>query len=128
MTKDMTAGVGFQSGAMQPGTLVRHVTRQAWGLGKVVLTDGASVWIYFKGRPGATPESRVVELSQGTDKLLPVERTQDTELEHLPPYANGKFSRTATSMTFEKARNLFQRAYSLGFGDPKYLGRDGERP
>jgi hypothetical protein len=107
---------------------IRHATKPAWGLGKIIYADGADVWVYFKQKPGAVPEDRVARFVQSMDQLVIVTDVQDAELDNLPPYINGKFARKSTSLTFERAMALFQKAYPLGFGDPKYHDPMGERP
>lgn len=113
---------------IRAGELLRHSSRPDWGLGKVVLADGAHVWVYFKGKGGTTPEGQVAQFPQGFERLEGVDGVHDTELDNLPPYEPGKFARKSTSLTFERAKTLFQRAYPLGFGDSKYQDTTGERP
>jgi hypothetical protein len=115
-------------GSLKAGDIVRSLKTPGHSLGKVVHTDGAYAYIYFKGKSDPVPEARVVGFRLPVDFLEIVTGASDPELDNLPPYADKKFRRAVTSLTFEKAKSLFLKAYPLGFNDPAYLAPlGGER-
>jgi len=107
------------------GSLVRNTTMPSWQLGKVLYISGDDVYIYFRGKPGDAPESRVARFALSTAPLELVTGISDPELDNLPPFVDGRFKRPTTSLTLEKAKSLFLRAFPLGFGDPGYLAPTG---
>ncbi len=110
---------------LESGSFVRHPKRPNWQLGKVLHISGDDVYIYFSGMPGDEPESRVARFSLSAAPFELVTGVSDPELENLPPFVDGKFKRPTTSLTLEKAKTLFLRAFPLGFGDPGYLAPKG---
>lgn len=102
------------------GDKVRSKREADLGLGKVVQGHSTLAVVYFKGIEKPTPEQRIKEYRLPTEALELVPDVADTELDNLPPYDNGKFKRTRTELTIEKARELFSKVYPRGFDDPLY--------
>lgn len=110
---------------VEPGALVRHVSRPNWGFGKVIRVEGEDVLVFFKSMSDGRPESSVVTIRLRAPLLEVVTGIEDTDLANLPPYADGQFRRHPTTLTLKRAKELFLRAFPLGFGDPAYLAPRG---
>lgn len=107
------------------GNIVKHVQMAEWRLGKVLHVAGDEVFVYFSGKPGNDPESRVARFRLPADMLEVIIGIEDPDLENLPPFIDGRFKRASTTLTLEHAKELFLRAFPLGFGDPSYLAPKG---
>src|SRR2546423_13992124 len=107
------------------GSFVRNTLKLDSGLGKVILMEGDDIFVYFKGGTSPIPEERVSRFALPANFLEVVTGIEDPDLDNLPPFTNQKFERVPTSLTLERAKQLFLRAFPLGFGDPAYLAPKG---
>lgn len=106
------------------GDHVRSGRQPERGIGKVVYADASIAVVYFKDRTKTIPEDRLSRFQLPTEILeLAPDAPPDAELDHLPPYSQGKheFKRKKTDLTIKRAQDLFFRTYPLGFNDPGYF-------
>lgn len=112
----------MKTGTLVVGAIVRNRAKLDWGLGKVLLIQGAKAWIYFKGIEGS-PEEAIKNVHIAVAPLELEERQTDPWLDNLPPFVkNGKVVAPKTvRLTQDQAIERFVTRYPGRFEDPRYL-------
>ena len=112
----------MKTGTLVVGSIVRNRAKLDWGLGKVLLIQGAKGWIYFKGIEGS-PEDAIKKVAIDVAPLELEERQTDPWLDNLPPFVkNGKVVAPKTvRLTQDQAIERFVTRYPGRFEDPRYL-------
>lgn len=107
--------------AFKKDQLVRHNTRPEWGLGRVLMTDGPKVHVFFSNQPGSAAQLLKTS-SDGSPLVLAKEQT-DPWLDNLPAFEmkDGRLTLSQQRMTLVQAVEHFHRRYPLGFQDQRYL-------
>jgi hypothetical protein len=105
---------------IEVGTLVMHLKMTQWGPGKAVAATGAAVWVYFPKHPGQKPDDRTLKFNLPTDFLAQSPEASHPELDHLPPFIDGRFQVAKTSLTLQHARDRFLGFFPRGFSDPRF--------
>lgn len=125
----MSAGTGPAAAAIEVGSLVRHVNRADFGLGKVLDQVFDRVTVYFAGVAETKPGEALKTL--GVDYVFLAEVQSDPWLDSLPPLSELRAQGGKTRVTLEQAKRQFTHQYPLLFSDPKYIGdaaaKTGER-
>jgi hypothetical protein len=106
---------------LSEGTIVIHPTL---GLGKILLRDGDSAWVYFKDVEGE-PKDAIKKLILSMAKLAPAPKQTDPVLDNLPPMVHGGkvVPPDRIRLTEKQAVNLFIEGYK-SFEDTSYLKRE----
>jgi hypothetical protein len=115
---------------LEQGTLVLHPARPAWGPGRVLAVKGHKLTVYFRDFPHGDPNAAVKMIDTSAAPLSRSPTQTDSQLDNLPPYADGAFVQKAKGrVTLEQGIERFASRFPLYFEDPAYLGdaRKGER-
>lgn len=95
-----------------------------FGLGKVLLTDGQSVWVYFKDIEGE-PKDAVKRLSLSVAALEMADQQADPVLDNLPPmvHAGQVVPPKRIRLTEKQSVDQFVAGYR-SFEDQRYLSKE----
>lgn len=104
---------------LSEGDFVQHAIL---GIGKVVSHGGDTVRVYFPDQQ-KDPDSRVSRFPVGSSHLSPIDPFPHPELDNLPPWKDGKFARTRTELSVDRAKELFKRQFA-GFDDREFVRRE----
>jgi hypothetical protein len=106
---------------LQTGILVNHET---FGVGKVIQMDASEAHVYFRNPSQPDPDRRVRAFRVPNQFLTPLTQTSDPELDYLPPWKDGHFSRLRTSLSLDQAKKVFVRHFPLGLTDSRFFEQE----
>src|SRR5947209_18496363 len=104
------------------GLIVVHPRKPEWGPGRILAIDGSKIKIYFRDLPGDSPENAVRTIDVRFVTLNCADNQSDPLLDNLPPYVDGKFSRSPKKrVTLDEGIEQFRKHFPLFFEDPAYI-------
>jgi hypothetical protein len=114
---------------LQPGQLVVHPNKSAWGPGKVVHVDRRNVHVVWRDHVGRSP-NQAMPIARGPITLTLADCQTDPQLDHLPPVVerDGAFVLEKPRITFDEALGRFLARYPGGFSNTAYIGKAGPNP
>jgi|GEM_PF-331037 len=119
---------GIMAENLNEGMFVELAPKPDYGLGKVLKVKGDKAYVFFKNQPAR--EAIAFKLDNNQLTLSTVQ--SDPILDNLPPLIekdNNKVVLAGKSKrwTLQQTIDAFQAKYRLGFHDPAYLAKHGER-